>query len=488
MLKEQNKLPGADRLINNLPKLLLIVFALQPLMDILSYWMSVFEMSNTLTLILRLGVLAVVALAGFYVSQRKKAYFIAAGVFIALFAGHVFACMSVGYQDIVADTTNYVRVIQMPIFVMCFISFMRANDKCYEAIENGLIMNFWIITVSVVISLLTGTQNPTYQQTGIGVLGWFATSNAQSAVLSLLTCMVVTLCVLRKKSLPVFIITTVAAFLQLFLLGTRLAFLSIFVTSAGIIILMIVTKQFSKKHAVILVACLALCCVFFKQSPMYFNQQSYIDTMASKQYDAGIIMQRAEDELDPSADEQARHMAALRVLYKYYSKNLSERFGVDVVMEKYDYTYTISDLTAVRNQKINFCKLLMDEHPFVSRIFGMELGRMQYNDYVYDVENDFHGIYFLFGAAGLLLMLAFIGYFIYLVVKALIKNFKKYFNMQSGAYGMALCVALLYAYCTAGVLRRPNSSFYLSVILAAVYYIVMLKKDWEPEEKEQIEA
>ena len=39
---------------------------------------------------------------------------------------------------------------------------------------------------------------------------------------------------------------------------------------------------------------------------------------------------------------------------------------------------------------------------------------------------------------------------------------------------------MIYAYCTAGVLRRPNASFYLSVLLAAIYYLTRLRE--YPEE------
>ena len=40
---------------------------------------------------------------------------------------------------------------------------------------------------------------------------------------------------------------------------------------------------------------------------------------------------------------------------------------------------------------------------------------------------------------------------------------------------MAFCIALIYAYNTAGVLRRPNSSFYLSVLLAVIYYLTTIR-------------
>ena len=113
--------------------------------------------------------------------------------------------------------------------------------------------------------------------------------------------------------------------------------------------------------------------------------------------------------------------------------------------------------------------MLLDEQPVTSRLFGMELGRMAFDGEIYDVENDFHGICFLYGWVGLAMMVAFIGYFLYLIVKCLIKDFRKYFTVEAGAFGIGLCLCLVYAYFTAGVLRRPNASIYMSVLLAAVY-------------------
>lgn len=454
----------------HLPAFMILLFVLQPLMDILSYWTDRLGMGNTLTLSLRFAVLAVVGLLGFGISRRKKAYGVAAAACVFLLLGHCLACYIKGYLDPVSDLTNFVRVIQMPLFAFCFISFLRANDQCYRAIETGLILNFWIISVSVAASVLTGTGNPTYQESGYGILGWFATSNAQSSVMSILTPIVITLCY-RRKNLPLFLLTAVASFAQLYFLGTRLAFLAMGVALVGLVIVMFLTHDVSKRYIAVLAVCFVVCCAFIKVSPMYQNQNRYNDAMASKQGDAAVMMKRASgDEDDPDA-----HYRALRVIYLYYNKNLCNRYGVGKVMDKYGYTSQISEVTATRHQKIVFCDMLLDEHPWISRVFGMELSRMQFDGNNYDVENDFHGIYFLYGGVGLILMLAFIGYFLYLIVRALLRDFKKYFTIEAGAFGMALCLALLYAYNTAGVLRRPNSSFYLSVILAVVYYLIELR-------------
>ena len=475
-----------------LPLFVMIIFALQPLMDILSYWTGKLGITNALTLLLRFGVLGLVALFGFISSKNKGYYFIMAGVCALLFCGHIYACEQVGYLGMVSDATNYIRVLQMPLFALCFISFVRANEKCFDSIENGLILCFWIIAVSVAISVITGTYSPTYEDSGYGVLGWFATSNAQSSILSILTPIVVSLMLYRKKNILIFSLTAAAAFAQLYFLGTRLAFLSIFVTVGGIIIVMLVTKSFSIKHVAILLCLTAICCLFVKQSPMYLNQNRYNTVMASKQSDSEVMKKWAEEQEEEEEEEEKksgkkkgelteeeleeRRLKALKVVYRYYSRKLVARFGVDAVMEKYDYTQTITEITATRQQKITYCELLLDEHSFASRLFGMELDRMTCNGFNFDVENDFHGIYFLFGGFGLLLLGIFIGYFIVIVIKALIKDFKLFFTAHTAGYGMALMLSLVYAYQTAGVLRRPNSSFYLSVVLAVIFCLVKVVK------------
>ena len=153
------------------------------------------------------------------------------------------------------------------------------------------------------------------------------------------------------------------------------------------------------------------------------------------------------------------------------------------VMEKCGFSNDVSQMTAARKTKIIFCELLMDEMPETSRLFGIERDAMTYKGESYDVENDFHGIYFLYGAVGLGLFIIFLAYFAVLIVIALFRNVQKYFTMEAGAYGMAFLLALANAYNTAGILRRPNASFYLSVILAVIFYLTRIKQYPETQPK-----
>lgn len=468
-----------NNLVQRLPLLIIIICALQPLLDITSYWQDQLGYANTLTLILRMIILIAVALLGFIVSDRKRIYYIFALCCALLLAGHCYACYVKGYLNIVYDLTNFVRVAQMPLFVICFISFMRQNERCYKAIKTGLMLNFTIITCSVILSLITGTSSPTYEYSNLGIMGWFATGNAQSAIISLLTPIVV-MCAHKQQKLWLTVLVVAASFAQLYFLGARLAFLAIVATAIGIPFVLIVTKQQWKQTSAVLLIGLIICLATVKVSPMYLNQTIYNQEMSSKQGDAmAMIKLELGDYIDiysldwdSLSDEDLVYI--LRVVYSYYQTELVDRYGLESVLQAYNYSHDVTTITGTRFRKIIFCRLLMQEHAPISRVFGMELTRMEHNGIIYDVENDFHGIYFLYGAAGLTLMICFIGYFIFLIIKALAQDAKKYFTLDAGAVGIAFCLALAYAYNTAGVLRRPNSSFYLSIILAVVYYLIKI--------------
>ena len=339
-----------------LPTFVIILMVIQPLMDILSFWTDRLGMSNTITLLLRFAVFAVVCLLGFFTSARKKVYGIAVAACAVLLIGHCISCFIVGYQRIVYDLTNFVRVVQMPLFVLCFISFLRANDKCGRAFETGLLLDFWIITASVIVSVLTHTSSATYQSTNVGILGWYSFGNAQSAIMSILAPIVILLCYRRRQFL-LFTLTSVAALGQLYLMGTRLAFFSIAVVALGVPIVLVLTgkARTSKRYIAVLVLILAVCCATYKQSPMYINQNRYNEAMSYKQNDANVMIKRAEGNKDGTSTvtpEERYH--ALCTIYNFYSPNMCRRFGTARVMSAYDYSAQVTDITATRHRKIVF--------------------------------------------------------------------------------------------------------------------------------------
>lgn len=478
-----------NKVISHLPAFVLALFVIQPLMDVLSFWMGKYEMSNTLTLLLRMGVLGLTVLAGFWLSNRKWVYWTAAGIVGAVALGHVFTCVEFGYRSPFTDLANYVRVVQMPLTALCLITFLRRNEKCYDAMKWGLLYCLLIMLAVEVLAIVTGTEPHTYMD-GKGYMGWFSNTNSQSSNLVVLSPIAVAL-LYRRYGFKSWKFWTVflASMTAMFFMGPRLCFLGIVATGVGLGVCMVIIRPALWKRALVFALVALIFVSFVSVSPMVLHQSIYESVQADRQ--SSINDQLEEFDLPPlneegiSQEERERRKAlwleALTPIYSLYAPDFVEMFGPERTIEMYNYTKTVTDITALRPKKLQFARLLMDDSPFSARLFGVELARFTVNGNIYDVENDLYGIYFLYGYAGLAAMVAFLGYFLGLILRALLKDWKTYFTFDAASWGIALVMCMLHVVFTAGVLRRPNASIYLSAILAAVYYLVKIKRYPAPE-------
>ncbi len=459
-----------------LPLFLLVLFIIQPVMDVLSYWLTECGVSNTVSLLLRFFVLFGTGALGFALSRHKRIYLLFGGIVLAFAALHGWACMSAGYegwQNPVYDLTNYIRVVQIPLFTMCFITFLReTGEEGYQTIERGFVINFGLIVLVEILSTVTGTDPHTYANKQIGVLGWFYFANSQSAILSAMV-PVILIKALRSKKLSVFVGSTAVCFGVLYAFATRLSYLAIFICAIGLILVMLLSRKVKKRAVAVLLIGAVVCGVGFPVSPMYKNQAAHMKIVQQKQLQADAMIEKQE-KLHHTTVEKSPETCLLPV-YEEHLGGLVDRFGASRVMQAYDYTSDAERLSGWREMKLTYCRFLMEDAGKSAMLFGLDLSDMTWKNENYDVENDLHGIYYLYGAVGLALFVVFLLYFAVLILRALLRNFKKYMTWEAGAFGVSLCLLLLHVYCTAGVLRRPNASFYLSVVLAVIYYLVKIR-------------
>ena len=479
-----------QKTIGSLPKLVFVLFLLQPMMDVLSFWMDQWGMGNTLTLALRMAVLGATVLVGFFLTRNRRVYYIAGGVLMLLAAGHMAACMQAGYRSPFTDLSNFARVAQLPVTTICLITAMRENEDSYRAMAWGFAVNLGLILAVELLASLTGTEPHTYRD-GKGFMGWFQNTNSQSCILSMLPPVAVVFLMGKKGLRSVWVwLALVGGMAAQFLLGPRLAILGLVAMGFGLALcqLLIDRKLWRRSAALAVVTVVFLGCV--GQSPMVKHQAIYEDVQGERQDSVNTAVSQdklpslQEEELTQEELQRRKEQweKTLAPIYEKYTPDFVELFGLEKTMKIYDYTYDVTALTATRDKKIRFSRLLMAESPSLSKWFGVELSRFTVNDKIYDVENDFHGIYFLYGGVGLAAMLAFLGYFLWLILRALCKDWKRYFTMEAAGWGIALTMGLIHAYFTAAVLRRPNASFYLSAVLAAAYYLVKIKT--YPDKKE----
>lgn len=479
-----------EKLIEKLPLIAFLLFALQIPMDVLSFWMGKLGMSNLLTLALRMGVLGVTLLAGFLASRNRRVWWIMAGVLGFIGVGHIWAVYDHGCSSIFTDLTNYVRVIQMPLLAVCLICFMKENEKCYDAMKWGLATCLWLTFLVQILAIVTGTEPHTYKD-GSGYIGWFNNTNSQSSNLCMLAPVTIAL-VYKKwgmKSVP-FWLTLVGSVVAMFFLSTRLAYLGLVITLLGLGISVLILNWRDWKRAIIFILIAVLFVGLIPISPMVTHQAAYESVQTDRQ--EGIDQSLKEttppatnaptatltDPTEPPTAEEleAQKIEKLRWIYEFYIPDFVEIFGLEQTMEMFNYTSNIYELTMLRPKKLKFAQLLMENSPASARFFGLELSRFTVGNNIYDVENDLHGIYYLYGLVGLVAMLAFLLYFVGLVIWALLKKFTRYFTWDAAGWGIAFLLVAPHIYCTAGVLRRPSASIYLSAALAAIYYLVKLKR------------
>lgn len=455
-----------------LPGVLVGLCAAQPLLDVLSFWTQDLAWGSKLTLSLRLLIFLGVMLTGFVLSERRRFYWIAAAVCAALYAGHVLACLRANAPfttaNLISDATNFIRFAQLPLFTIAFITFLRFCRQGFASLERGITIAFWIIATVALLSALTGTNPYTYPDKRIGLCGWFYFANSQSAILSMLVPLA--LCpALRSGQIRRWLPIAVVGFAELFCFATRLAYMSLFVTAIGMVIALALTKRGSAKVCAVLLLCAAVCAAGYTVSPIHRNQQAVAANAVRKQENIDRLVAQGKAEFGDQG------YAYLTYAYDEYLGGTVERYGLEATAEMYGYSTKAADITNVRTIKINYCRLMLNTEPLTSRLFGLSYDEMTYHGYCYDVENDFHGIAYLYGWAGLACLLAFLGYFLVIIVCALIRNARRYFTVEAGTCGVALCTALAHIYNTAGVLRRPNASFYLCLILASIWYLIYIR-------------
>ena len=442
--------------------LVLALIVVQPLLDVTSYWLNASGTENTLTLLLRLGLLLFTVILGFCLAEKRRAYYITAAVLLALTAAHVLACVQFGYAQPIRDLTNLVRIYLMPLTALSFCTLLRRFPELRRQIPGAFTVCLILIFLVELLATATGTDPHTYPNKSIGILGWFYFANSQSAILCMLT-PVSMIYVLRRFSSPVpFLIVSLVWMGMLFLFATRLSTLSCILIGLVLgVCLLLWKKRLPGAWLLLLSVGFAL---LIPLSPMVDNQKQVQANIQVKQQNIDELVAQDQASADPSADSQPESI--LRSAYQVYLPGLVEHFGLSRTAEAYHYSQRAADICDVRRAKLTYSRMLLEESPASARLFGMELDRWYTSTGTYDVENDFHGIFFLCGGVGLVLLLCYFGWFVVLVFRSFARKKFALLTPEFVALLVSLVTCAAHIYATAGVLRRPNASFYLAVCLA----------------------
>lgn len=492
------------RIRDKLPILVLAFCIVQPILDVAGYWQNRAEIGNTVTMLLRMVLLGGCVLLGFLLSDRKRYYYIAAAVLLLLTGGHILACRQSanGYRKPVTDLINLVRIYFLPMVTLCFITFLRQNENVFSAIKKGLLADLLLIAA---VQLVSGLFDPnpttyTYAVDKTGILGWFMWTNSQSAILGMLAPICICWAVYRKNRWVPLVAITVICEAALYVLAPRLSYASLIGAGVGIAASLLIWDRKRIWQALVV---LGITILFLAAYPISFTAKRLGDneirlsdtkkhiaemdiepvTMVIPTDVDGETIEDAEPEIildEEQADKYEKLYRSQDIIW-----SMVDRFGRDRVLKAYDYTLDPSILSSTRLMKLKFCSLLMEESGTLSHLFGLNLNEMTHQRYDkdsklvtdnYDVENDFHGVYYLTGWVGLCLMILFLLYFGIRALAAIVRHPKQKLNVVMASFLLAYGIGIIHAYFTASVLRRNNASVYLALVLAVLWFLADRKQ------------
>lgn len=452
--------------------LLAILIVLQPILDICSYFAIKAGLTSVTTL-LRLAIFGALMLYAFLLSGKKKAYYIFAAVSGVYWLIHMLLSARGGYQSAIMDLNGFARTIQMPALTLAFITLFQRARQFPLAMGKYFSINYFIIGGSIVLSFLVNRPVYTYQP-DTGVLGWFATGNAQSCIVSVLAIPALYYSY-RKNNNLFFILTMVVAFTIMFFLGTQVALYSIFITGISFLLVMLWNREKKWVMAGALIFALLLTGIACPYSPCYQNAHAENDSVTKWE---DLLDQDAFLPVEPNPNAPSNPETPTLVLEGTLLAPLEDRFGYDKVLEIYGGEIDAYELIDNRQVKINYGRLFMAEQDIWTWLFGCEDMDFYHNGLTFDPENDFPAIFFFYGIVGIGLYLAFLAYFVVILAKDIFKSLKK-LPAEKVFLGLTLLLSMGIAQLSANVLRRPNVSIFISLMLAYVYYVCKIQKEHE---------
>lgn len=449
---------------------------LQPILDIVAYFQKD-NIVGSLAGYSRLIVMFIVPVLVLIMTKKKKNFILWMSAIAIFSLLHIVNSYRVGYISLYQDVAYLLRVIQMPILAVSFMYYIK-SDHYIEMTSKSFVINAVVIFVTMSIAHLTGTADWSYEGYNIGLKGWFANSNSQSIIIITLVPFVLYYTLLKNKIW----VTTALSLLACFLLisnGTKAAYYSIFLIFGGFAVFLILEYFMHKKNGEKLklfsILCFVVLCVgsFFAypltpryDMDTYYN--NYVENDQAEMDDDLKKMNMSSGKV--TLEEILADPIRKQELIDYYGPKLNEemveRFGVETVLEAYGWWPDSQKLTDMRFKKVTYANLLWEESDSVTKFVGFEYSRI----HGFDLENDYPAIYFYYGYIGMGLYIAFLLYFIYLVIVKCVKDFKGVFNSFNFTLLLTYALQLGLAQFSGAILRRPNVSIYMSIIMALIYY------------------
>ena len=460
---------------------LMALIVMQPLLDIIAFWTK--NPDGTLAGYVRLLIMVCLPLYLLFTlrgSERKSFIFWMLGIGLVC-ALHIANTIRTGPVSLGFDISYTAKVAQMPILAVCFMYSIK-NDQTRNQAYWGLFFAAGITAAALGLSVLTGTANCTYGE-GLGVSGWVIDDNrcANSIILVTLAAFSI-FCAVKSDKPFVNIAVPVIAAVVLIANGTMTCYMSIFVIFIGFAVFLLLEKKIrgcnlNRLAVIALVAVAIASAAAYPLTPKYKIKQTQSDFAELTQDDFNDELGALGYDLDSMSNEEKLSNPEIHTaLEDYYWKclwiitpNMFERFDIDEIMLKYDLTTDAATLIDTRTIKNAYASLMWDHSDTLTKLFGIDVSDIWLTGGM-DLENDWPAIRFYYGYVGFAAYAAFILYFVYLIIRRLCRDFKGSFTADNFILLVTFALLIGLAQYSGAVLRRPNVSIYLALVLGLIHY------------------
>lgn len=460
---------------------LMALIVMQPLLDIIAFWTK--NPDGTLAGYVRLLIMVCLPLYLLFTlrgSERKSFIFWMLGIGLVC-ALHIANTIRTGPVSLGFDISYTAKVAQMPILAVCFMYSIK-NDQTRNQAYWGLFFAAGITAAALGLSVLTGTANCTYGE-GLGVSGWVIDDNrcANSIILVTLAAFSI-FCAVKSDKPFVNIAVPVIAAVVLIANGTMTCYMSIFVIFIGFAVFLLLEKKIrgcnlNRLAVIALVAVAIASAAAYPLTPKYKIKQTQSDFAELTQDDFNDELGALGYDLDSMSNEEKLSNPEIHTaLEDYYWKclwiitpNMFERFDIDEIMLKYDLTTDAATLIDTRTIKNAYASLMWDHSDTLTKLFGIDVSDIWLTGGM-DLENDWPAIRYYYGYVGFAAYAAFILHFVYLIIRRLRRDFKGSFTADNFILLVTFALLIGLAQYSGAVLRRPNVSIYLALVLGLIHY------------------
>ena len=458
---------------------LALLVAAQPVLDALAYWTR--SPDGTAAGLLRLAIMVILPLHLLFTLKQKRRFVLSMAVIGVIGALHVLNCFRVGVIDLRFDLVYLARTVQMPVLAICLGYYLR-DEAHKDAAMLGLKCAAFVYFAALLLAIVTGTATDTYGP-GLGVSGWVIGENrcANSVIAVTLALVLLYFSVKTENKIANLIVPPLVAF-ALILNGTKACYYSLFAAFAGFAAYLVIDRLIhggklrTRVIAVLLLTAVVSAAVY-PITPRYKIELTQQASSARQQDELERIMREMGYDLNTmTLEEKLADPVIVQVFGDYYYDliwaiipDMFARFDYPEICAKYRFNTNAAQLIDVRRMKTTYASLVWDEKDSLTHILGYEPSDMWYGAKT-DLENDWPAMYYYYGYLGFGMYMLFLLRVVWLILRRVVRDFKGTVTLENFFLLLLFFLHVGLAQFSGSVIRRPNVSIYMSLVIALISY------------------